>query len=165
MRSRRRKFADGFRNHTPLALVTALLAVVGILAGLQLFVARSAFVVIPEERMLRIPNDDYVHVSYRVAELKKHPPSLPVVYLFGGSGTLELLNSERSLSNAVTAAAGGPVEVVDLAAHNQSAGQTLADARQPARHPRPRGRRRLSRIASPHPRRTTPASLRAHRSH
>ena len=76
--------------------------------------------------MLRIPNDDYVHVSFRVADLKKHPPSLPVVYLFGGSATMELMRSEGALSDAVTAAAGTPVEVVDLAAHDQSPGQTLA---------------------------------------
>jgi hypothetical protein len=126
MRSRRRKFADGFRDHTPLALAAALLAVVGILTGLQLLVARQAFVVIPEERMLRIPNDDYVHVSFRVADLNKHPPTLPVVYLFGGSATMELMRSEGALSGAVTAAAGTPVEVVDLAAHDQSPGQTLA---------------------------------------
>jgi hypothetical protein len=31
-------------------IVTAVLAVVGVLAGLQLFVARQAFLVIPEER-------------------------------------------------------------------------------------------------------------------
>jgi hypothetical protein len=126
MRSRRREFADGFRNLTPLVLVAAALAAVGGLVGLQLFVARSAFTVIPEQRLLRIANDDYAHVSYRVAELKKHPPSLPVVYLFGGSGTIELVTSERSLSSAVTAAAGSPVEVVDLANHDQSLGQTLA---------------------------------------
>jgi hypothetical protein len=124
--SRRSKFTGGLGNRTPLVLVAAALAVVGALAGLQVFVARQAFVVIPEERLLRTPNDDYVHVSFRVADLKKHPPSLPVVYLFGGSGTMELMRSERALSDAVTAAAGTPVEVVDLAAHDQSPGQTLA---------------------------------------
>jgi hypothetical protein len=126
MKSRRRQFADGFRTRTPLVLVAAALAAVGVLVGLQLFVARSAYTVIPEQRLLRIANDDYVHVSYRVAALKKHPPTRPVVYLFGGSGTIELVPSERSLSDAVTAAAGAPVEVVDLANHNQSLGQTLA---------------------------------------
>jgi hypothetical protein len=124
--SRRNGFTGGLRNHTPLVLLAAVLAVAGALAGLQLFVARQAFVVIPEERLLRIPNDDYVHVSFRVADLKKHPPAIPVVYLFGGSGTLELLHSESALAGAVAAAAGTPVEVVDLAAHNQSLGQTLA---------------------------------------
>jgi len=124
--ARRSGFTGGLRNHTPLVLVAAVLAVAGALAGLQLFVARQAFVVISEERMLRIPNDDYVHVSFRVADLKKHPPTTPVVYLFGGSGTLELLHSEGALADAVSAAAGTPVEVVDLATHDQSPGQTLA---------------------------------------
>lgn len=126
MRTRRNKFTRGLGNRTPLVLFAAALAVAGALAGLQLFVARQAFVVVSEERLLRNPNDDYVHVSFRVADLNKHPPSLPVVYLFGGSGTMELLHSESALSGAVTAAASTPVEVVDLAAHNQSLGQTLA---------------------------------------
>ena len=48
--------------------------------------------------MLRIPNDDYVHVSYRIAELRRHPPAGRVVYLFGGSGTMEMMRSEAALA-------------------------------------------------------------------
>ena len=44
--------------------------------------------------MLAHPNDDDVHVSYRIAELKRRPPTTPVVYLFGGSGTMEMIRSE-----------------------------------------------------------------------
>ncbi len=60
--------------------------------------ASGTFTVIPERLMLRIPNDDYVHVSYRIAELKRTPPTSPVVYLFGGSGTMEMMRSEGVLA-------------------------------------------------------------------
>ena len=76
--------------------------------------------------MLRIPNDDYVNVSYRVAELKRTPPSTPVVYLFGGSGTMEMMRSEAVLAEAISADGHTDVRVVSLAAHAQSMGETLA---------------------------------------
>jgi hypothetical protein len=126
MRTWRSEFAGGFGSRTPLVLAVAALATVAVLVGLQFFVADRAFTVIPEERLLRIRNDDHVHLSYRVAQLKKHPPTAHVVYLFGGSGTMELMRSEESLSAAVSAAAGERVEAVSLAGHAQSMGQTLA---------------------------------------
>ena len=125
MRNARDEFRRGLRSRTPLVVVVALLAVVGILAGIEEFVASGAFTIIPEDRVMRIANDDYTHVSYRVAQLRRRPPTDPVVYLFGGSGTLELLRTESTLSQAITRCAGSPVQVVDLAAHSQSMGQTL----------------------------------------
>lgn len=126
MRRGRDEFRRGLRSRTPLVFALAALAVVGGLAGIERFVAGGAFTVIPEARLMRIANDDYAHVSYRVAELRRHPPAVPAIYLFGGSGAIELLRSEGALSDAVTGVVGSPVEVVDLAAHSQSMGQTLA---------------------------------------
>ena len=123
---RRRALARGLRNRSPLIVLVALLLAVAALAGLQWFVASGAFTAIPERLMLRIPNDDYVNVSYRVAELKRRPPAGPVVYLFGGSGAMEIIRSEDTLAAAVSADAGAPVRVVSLAAHAQSLGETLA---------------------------------------
>lgn len=123
---RRRALARGLRNRSFLIVLAAALLALAALAGLQWFVASGDFTVIPERLMLRIPNDDYVHVSYRIAELKRTPPTTPVVYLFGGSGTLEMIRSEGVLANAISADAGTSVSVVTLAAHAQSIGQTLA---------------------------------------
>lgn len=118
-------FARGFRNHTPVVLVVAVLAACGVLAGLEWFVASGAFTVIPERSLLRIASDDYAHISYRMAELKKNPPTGQVVYLFGGSSTMDMIRSESSLSNAITTPDGHP-RVISLAYHAQSLGQVLA---------------------------------------
>ena len=123
---RRRALARGLRSRSFLIILAAALLALAALAGLQWFVASGTFTVIPERLMLRIPNDDYVHVSYRIAELKRTPPTTPVVYLFGGSGTLEMIRSEGALAAAISADAGTSVRVVTLAAHAQSMGQTLA---------------------------------------
>lgn len=123
---RRRALARGLRNRSPLIVLVALLLAVAALAGLQWFVASGAFTAIPERLMLRIPNNDYVNVSYRVAELKRRPPAGPVVYLFGGSGAMEIIRSTNALAAAVSADAGTRVRVVTLAAHAQSLGETLA---------------------------------------
>ncbi|MGO8684094.1 MAG: hypothetical protein ACLQUT_05880 [Thermoleophilia bacterium] len=124
--TRRSALVRGLRSRSPLILVTAALLTVAALAGLQWFVSSGAFTVIPERLMLRIPNDDYVHVSYLAAELKKKPPTSPVVYLFGGSGTMEMMRSQTVLSDAISEDTGTNVRVISLAAHAQSIGQTLA---------------------------------------
>ena len=124
--SRRRALVRGLRSRSFLILLVAAALAVAALAGLQWFVAGGAFTVIPERLMLRIPNDDYVNLSYRMAELKRSPPTTPVVYLFGGSGTMEMMRSEDVLAAAISAGAGSSVRVVSLAAHAQSMGQTLA---------------------------------------
>lgn len=126
MRDRGGEFRRGLRASTPLVLLAAALTVAMALWGVQALVSDGAFTVVPEDRIVRIPNDDYAHVSYRVAELRRHPPAGPVVYLLGGSGTLELARSEASLGDAVSADAGRRVPVVNLAAQRQSMGQTLA---------------------------------------
>ena len=122
----RRALARGLRSRSPLILVAAVLLAIATLAGLQWFVASGAFTVIPERLMLRIPNDDYVNVSYRIAELKRTPPKSSVVYLFGGSGTMEMTRSEAVLAREISADSGADVRVVSLAAHAQSMGQTLS---------------------------------------
>jgi hypothetical protein len=124
--TKRRAFAHGLRNRSILIVLAAALLAVAALAGLQWFVASGAFTAIPERLMLRIPNDDRVNVSYRVARLKRTPPTTPVVYLFGGSGTEEMIRSEGALAGAVSNDAGTEMSVVSLASHQQSIGETLA---------------------------------------
>ena len=124
--ARRRSFLRGLRAGNPLVLVAGMACAAALLVGLQWFVTSGAFTAIPEDAMLRIPNDDYVHASYLLADLAKDQPAGSVVYIFGGSGAIELMQSEASLGAAVSEAAGEPVRVVRLATHNQSPAQTLA---------------------------------------
>jgi len=124
--SRPRPFLRGLRATTPIVLVAAIALAALLLAALQWFVGSGAFTAIPESAMLRIPNDDYVHSSYLLADLAKHPPQGPVVYIFGGSGAIEMMRDEADLGRRVSRAAGEPVRVVRLATHNQSPAQTLA---------------------------------------
>ena len=125
-RPRRAAFASGFRQRNPLVLVAAVL-----LAGLALLLAqqvivRGGFTAVSEGRLLRITNDDYVHLAYRIAALKKHPPVGPTLYLFGGSGAMESIISERSLARQLQRDGAGAVNVVSLAAHRESLAATLA---------------------------------------
>ena len=122
----RRAFGRGLRQRNPLVLVAA-----AVLTAAALFVSQGIFfggglTVVDEGRLLRITHDDYVHVSVRVEQLKKAPPTTHTVYLFGGSGTMECFISEESLAAAVTREAGEPIQVVSLAAHQQSMAMTLA---------------------------------------
>ncbi len=123
---RLRAFGRGFRQRSPLVLaVAAALAVLSVLA-LQHLALDGSFTAVSQGRFLRIANDDYVHVTYKVAQLRQHPPKGPTIYLFGGSGAMESIISEKSLAHAVRRAGGGPVHVVSLAAHQESLAQTLA---------------------------------------
>ncbi len=124
--TRRRALAHGLRSRSFLILLAAALVAVAALAGLQWFVAGGHFTVLPERLILRIPNDDYVNISYKIAELKRTPPTTRMVYLFGGSGAMEMIRSEDVLAAATSNDAGTSVRVVSLAAHAQSMGETLA---------------------------------------
>ena len=119
-------FRRGFSERSPLVLLAAILCVALALAGFEALVRNGVFTVVSEGRFLRIAHDDYAHVTYRVAELRQDPPEGPVVYLFGGSGTMECFVSEGSLAGDVSREAGDAVGVVSLAAHGQSFAQTIA---------------------------------------
>lgn len=125
-RSRRASFTSGFRQRNPLVLVAAaLLAGLLVLLVMEAFY-RGSFTAVSEGRFLRITNDDYVHLAYKVAQLKKDPPVGPTVYLFGGSGAMESIVSQRSLAKQLEREGAGKVNVVSLAAHRESLAATLA---------------------------------------
>jgi hypothetical protein len=124
-RWRRRWLRRGFRQRNPLVLVAAGVLVLVALLALESFVGDGGLTTVSEGRLLRISNDDYVHIAYRVAELRKHPPGVPAIYIFGGSGTMESFVSARSLTAAVRRDSGAKVDVVSLAAHQQSLAQNL----------------------------------------
>ena len=122
----RRSLSRGFRQRNPLVLVAAALLGLVFVLLIQTAVLDGWFTVISEARFVRIPNDDYAHLTYRLAQLRRHPPQGTTVYMFGGSGTIESFVSEKALSAAIAEAGGGDVNVISLAAHQQTLGQTLA---------------------------------------
>ncbi len=121
-----RAFSRGFRQRSPLVLAAAALCTLVVIVALQGVLFGGGLTRVDEGRLLRINHDDYVHVSVKVQELKKDPPQTRTVYLFGGSGTMECFVSEASLAAAIGRDAGQPVQVVSLAAHQESMAMTLA---------------------------------------
>lgn len=124
-RWRRRSLSRGFRQRNPLVLAAAAALALVALVSFESALIDGGLTTVSQGRLLRIANDDYVHVSYRVAELRHKPPSLLTIYLFGGSGAMESFVGERSLAAAVGREAGEEVGVVNLAAHRQSLAQSL----------------------------------------
>jgi len=125
-RSRWSSLGRGFRQRNPLVLIAAALLAVGGLLVFQSALVHGGLTLVAEGRLLRITHDDYLHVAYRVAELKQEPSQQRTIYLFGGSGTMECIISEPSLAAAVSAASGQELRVVSLAAHQQSMAMSLA---------------------------------------
>jgi DNA-binding transcriptional MerR regulator len=125
-RSRWGSLGRGFRQRNPLVLIAAASLAVGALLVFQSALVHGGLTLVAEGRLLRITHDDYLHVAYRVAELKKEPSQQRTIYLFGGSGTMECFIDEQSLGAEVSAASGQDVRVVSLAAHQQSMAMSLA---------------------------------------
>lgn len=123
---RRASFARGFRDLSPLVLVVAASLAVLALLGLELLVEAGVVVRVPEGHFVRHRHDDNGHVTYVLAGLRRSPPTVPTVYLTGGSATMECFLSEESLGYDVSRAAGEELGVVSLAAHSQSFAESLA---------------------------------------
>ena len=121
-----RAFGHGFHQRHPLVLLVAALMTVGVIFALQGLLFDGGLTAVDEGRLLRIAHDDYVHVSVRVQQLRKDPPTTRTIYLFGGSGTMESFISEASLATAIRRESGQHVQVVSLAAHQESMAMSLA---------------------------------------
>jgi hypothetical protein len=119
-------FSRGLRQRNPLVLVAAALVTLVALFALQGVLFDGGLTAVDEGRLLRITHDDYVHVSVKVQQLRQHPPATRTVYLFGGSGTMECFVSEASRAAQIARDAKRPVQVVSLAAHQESMAMTLA---------------------------------------
>jgi hypothetical protein len=121
-----RAFGRGFHQRSPLVLLAAALITAAVIFAGQSLLFGGGLTAVDEGRLLRISHDDYVHVSVRLQELRKDPPPTRTIYLFGGSGTMECIVSEASLAAAVSRESGQHVQVVSLAAHQESMAMSLA---------------------------------------
>ena len=123
--SRRRSFRRGLRQRNPLVLAGAAMVCLLVVLGVQQFFFGGGLTGVSQGRLLRITHDDYVHVAYRVNQLREHPPKGQAVYIFGGSGAMETVVGERSFAGEIARGAGEPVTVVSLANHAQTLAQNL----------------------------------------
>ncbi len=122
----RQAFSRGLRQRSPLVLVAAALLTLAALFVLQGILFDGGLTTVDEGRLLRMDHDDYVHVAVRIQQLKENPPATRTIYLLGGSGTMECIVSEASLAAQIGHDARQPVQVVSLAAHQESMAMSLA---------------------------------------
>jgi len=123
---RRRSLSRGIRQRNPLPLVAALVLLALTLVGFEALVRAGAITAVPEGRFVRYRNDDNGHVNYLMVRLRETPPEGTIVYLLGGSATMECFVSEESLGSDMSKAAGRDVRAFSLAAHEQSFAESLA---------------------------------------
>ena len=123
---RRAAFRRGFRSLSPLLLVVAMALAALSFLGLELLVRAEVFTKVPEGRFVRWRNDDNGHVTYVLAGLREAPPRGPMMYLTGGSATMECFLDEESLGREISARAGEDIRLVSLAAHSQSFAESVA---------------------------------------
>ena len=123
--SRWGSFRRGLRQRSPLVLVAAAAACLLCVLGVQHFFFGGGMLAVAESRLLRIDHDDYLHIAYRVNQLRADPPEGRTVYVFGGSGAMEALVGDRSFAGQIEDHAETPVTVVNLANHAQSLAQNL----------------------------------------
>jgi hypothetical protein len=65
-------------------------------------------------------NADWNHIVDTLAAFKKHPPSVPVVYLLGGSAARESITYEPNWTAQISAMGGGRVRALDFGSSSQS---------------------------------------------
>jgi len=124
--TRNSQLRRGLGDPQILIVVVALAILAGGLVGLNWLIVSGHATALPESMLLRDPRDSWLHVSYRVGQLKVTPPDRPAVYVLGGSATRESFVGERSLAKAIAAGGGGDVVVHELASNNQEFGSDLA---------------------------------------
>ena len=89
----RGSFKRGFRNRNPLVLVAAVALLVPVLLGLEYLFVSGAWSRVPLKYWMRKPSDDYTYVSWTLGKTRRTPPSLPAIYLLGGSTAREAITS------------------------------------------------------------------------
>ena len=121
-------FGRGFRNLNPLVLVAAVgLTLLALLGFEQLFVT-GAWTAVPLKYCLENKLDSFTYVSWTVGANKQHPPTVPAIYITGGSASREAIVSGPSLAAQVRRFGGPRVAAWDLGCINQNFGETMAVA-------------------------------------
>jgi hypothetical protein len=123
-----RGFRAGFRNRNPLVLIVAGALLVPALLGFEYFFTSGAWSNVPLKYCLRNTGDSFTYVSWTVGHNKWQPPSVPCVYVTGGSASREAVVSGPSLAAEVRQLGGPRIAAWDLGCINQNFAETLAVA-------------------------------------
>ena len=121
-------FRRGLRNRNPVVLAVAVALTIPTLLAIQSFFTSGAWSAVPMQRWMRTGSDDYMYVSWQVADLKRHPPRLPLVALLGGSSGREALVSGDSLAAEVASLGGPEIAAANLSSIKQRYAQSWAIA-------------------------------------
>jgi hypothetical protein len=121
-------FKAGLRERSPLVLAVAALLLLPAFLLLQAFFTSGAWSNIPLHFWVRHPHDDPAVVSWTVGLLKQRPPTIPAVYLVGGSSAREAIVSGSSLADDVRRLGGPRIVAWDLGSSLQTFAESLAIA-------------------------------------
>lgn len=119
-------FLRGFTCRNPLVLAAAVALLLMAALGFEAVFVSGAWTVVPLKYCLRKASDDFTAVSWRVGRVRRDPPSMPGVYVLGGSTARESIVSGDSLARRVRSAGGPAVAAFDLGSINQNFAQSLA---------------------------------------
>jgi hypothetical protein len=119
-------FRRGFRNRNPLVLIAAALLLVPALLGFQWLFTSGAWTVVPLDRALRNPEDSFTYISWTVGKARQDGPSVPGLYLLGGSSARESIVGGDSLAAEIHKAGGPQVAAYDLGSINQNFAESLS---------------------------------------
>jgi hypothetical protein len=121
-------FGRGFRNRNPLVLVTAAGLMILMLLGFEQLFVTGAWTSVPLKYCLRNKLDSFTYVSWTVGANKEHPPTVPAIYITGGSASREAIVSGPGLAAQVHRLGGPRVAAWDLGCINQNFGESMAVA-------------------------------------
>jgi hypothetical protein len=121
-------FGRGFRNRNPLVLVAAVGVTIVMLLGFEQLFVTGAWTTVPLKYCLRNKLDSFTYVSWTVGANKQDPPTVPAVYITGGSASREAIISGPSLAAQIHTFGGPRVAAWDLGCINQNFGETMAVA-------------------------------------
>jgi lysophospholipase L1-like esterase len=121
-------FGRGFRNRNPLVLLAAAGVTILMLLGFEQLFVSGAWTTVPLKYCLRNKLDSFTYVSWTVGANKRTPPTVPAVYITGGSASREAIVSGPSLAAQIHGLGGPRVAAWDLGSINQNFGETMAVA-------------------------------------
>ncbi|HEY5387027.1 MAG TPA: SGNH/GDSL hydrolase family protein [Thermoleophilia bacterium] len=121
-------FKAGLRQRNPLVLAFGGLLLLPAFVLLQAFFTSGAWSNIPLHYWVRNPIDDSAFVSWSVGRAKQRPPTVPSVYVVGGSSAREALVSGASLAADVHRLGGPRIVAWDMGSIRQTFAESLAIA-------------------------------------
>jgi len=123
---KRTAFAAGFKRNSIVVLIIALLVSPSILMFIEWTVVSGKYTIIPEPYLLGNQNNDYLHVSYQMFNLKPNRPETMPVYITGGSSIREGIESDEDLSEKISERYNVDTEVYQFASSKQTMAETLS---------------------------------------